>query len=214
MCAEIRERLYVVSAKRAIFRPDHADVFIDVQEQWTEAWHTEEERVLNEAAKEARSAVERTIRRKSAIQEEARKTRANKRVLQVATASLTVCICIAAQAAAVCVWGGVPLRHLSCLRRLWQLVRTAIAIVITSIIMEFACDGTLLWNVLLPGLRAVNPDDLPGAIALYAPALVGAFEFSTAWIEFFRYRVATRIHARAAVCASPLIPRELSVGTA
>ena len=28
--------------------------------------------------------------------------------------------------------------------------------------------------------------ETPDAIALYAPALVGAFEFSTAWIEFFQ----------------------------
>jgi hypothetical protein len=113
--SEIRERLYIASAKRAIFQPDHADVFIDVQEKFTEAWHTEEERALNEAAKEARSAVERTIRRKSALQEEARRQRANKRVLQVAHASLTctVAACAVPRSPAPCCHRRHPLPPLS-----------------------------------------------------------------------------------------------------
>ena len=58
-------------------------MFIDLHEKLTEGSQTEEEKALNEAAKEARIAVERTIKRKSALQEEARKKRANKRALQV-----------------------------------------------------------------------------------------------------------------------------------
>jgi len=52
--------------------------------------------------------------------------------------------------------------------------------------MRFACDGTFrLWDIPLPGLHQSTGLATPDAIALYAPALVGAFEFSTAWIEFF-----------------------------
>ena len=82
---EIRERAYIVFAKRAIFKPEHADIFIDVHEKLNEHLHTEETRALNEAAREARTAVERAIRLKSVLQEEARKKRANKRGLQVCT---------------------------------------------------------------------------------------------------------------------------------
>ena len=83
--SEIRERLHIVAAKRAIFQPEHADVFIDIHEKLNEHLQSEEERALNEAAKEARAAVERAIKRKSALQERARKKRANKRALQVSS---------------------------------------------------------------------------------------------------------------------------------
>lgn len=88
--SEIRERLYIASAKRAIFQPEHADVFLDVQEKLTEHWHTEEERVLNEAAREARGAVEQTIKRKCELQEEARKKRGNTKALQLARTAIAV----------------------------------------------------------------------------------------------------------------------------
>ena len=63
-------------------------------------------------------------------------------------------------------------------------MRTAIAVATTGLGMRFACDGTFhLWNIPLPGMNNW-PAAPPAQIALYAPALVGAFEFSTAWNEF------------------------------
>eukprot|EP00966_Prymnesium_polylepis_P206926 4793110-Prymnesium_polylepis.1 len=70
--------------------------------------------------------------------------------------------------------------------------------------MRFACDGTFrLWNVPLPGLLLCKVAAPPDAVALYAPALVGAFELSTAWAELFECSAAHSNCARAAAC-SPL----------
>lgn len=150
--SELHESLRYLAAKRAIFTPEHASVFVDLDEALSSAWGSEEERALNEAAERAREAVKKALSSGSRAQEAARRASAQRIGKQVA--------------------------------------RTAIAVTGTAAGLAVACERRLPLADRLP-----SPPS-PEALALFAPALVGAFELTSAlrevrYLNAFRMRTAT-----------------------